>query len=169
MNASDLETLHSLIESLETGGAPSSSSATRLLRTFKPLYTAACRYIEVKSRATPTANVVSFEEFYHEMVPTTGPMQWESFSALTSLDQFAFQTYAPSTTGDPTSTDDTAFASTYNNSSPEARNEFSTDNRKLKSPLSGYSKEVTSMQAAQLSEWFVQSRHMVDLMQDHDE
>lgn len=169
MNTSELETLHSLIESLEMGGAASSSSATRLLRTFKPLYTAACQYIEVKSRATPAANAVSFEAFYNEMVPTTGPIPWESFSALTSLDQFAFQNYAPSTTGDLPSTDDTAFASTYNNSSPEAHNELSTDNRKFKNSVSGYSKEATSMQATQLSEWFVQSRHMVDLMQDPDE
>lgn len=170
INSSDLETLHSLIDSLEAGRGPSSTSASRLLRTLKPLYTAACQYIEVKSQATPTANAVSFEELYQEMAPTTVPVQWENLSALTTIDQLVFQTYAPTDTGERADmTEGTALANIYNNSSSEARLGRAMGSSGLRHAILDHPGEATGVQASQLGEWFAQSRYMVDLLEDHDE
>ncbi|KAF6817570.1 fungal specific transcription factor [Colletotrichum plurivorum] len=84
----ELELLGSLVNSLEAGQNQDTFSASRLLRTIKPLYTAALKYIEMKSQAAPTATNISFETIYQETASTTapGPVDGRHFGLLLNLE-----------------------------------------------------------------------------------
>lgn len=157
VNPNDLDTIRSVINSLEMGWDLSSFGASRLLRTSKPLYTTACRYIEVKSRATSTANAVSFKDLHQEMAPTAVPASWENLSALKTLDQFVFPAYALNITGDQQGAiDSTVIANMYSTSPSGASPGLSVDSGKRGDPVHDYSRAATSMKASQLGEWFLQ-------------
>lgn len=170
VNATELEALGSLLGSLEARQDQFSFSASRLLKTFKPLYTAACQYVDLKSRATPRDNTVSFEEIYQETAPTTIPVHWQNLSALTTLDHFMFQPYTSTVTGHtPGVADGTALPNVYDTSSSQANSGLATDSRPSGESIENHSGETTNVQASQLGQWFVQSRYMMDLLEDHGE
>lgn len=170
VNTTELEALGSLLGSLEARQDQSTFSASRLLKTFKPLYTAACQYVELKSRATPTDNAVSFEEVYQETAPTTVPIHWQNLSALTTLDHFMFQPYTSTVIGNtPGVADGAAPTNGYDTSSSQANPGLAIDSGQVGESIANPPGDATSMQASQLGEWFVQSRYMMDLLEDHGE
>ncbi|EQB43260.1 fungal specific transcription factor [Colletotrichum gloeosporioides Cg-14] len=166
VNTADLEHLGSLVSSLEAGQDRDTFSANHLLKTFKPLYNAAFKYIEAKSHSASgsMSENITFEMIYHQTAPVTDPVQWHNISALTSLDQFMSHS-APSAT---MALDGTGFADLNNNGSisqPQPTG-INTDGGNL--PQSSTNHQITgaSTQASQLGEWFLQSRHAMGMMED---
>ncbi|KAI8191345.1 hypothetical protein K4K54_010306 [Colletotrichum sp. SAR 10_86] len=166
LNTADLELLGSLVSSLQAGQDRDTSSTNHLLKTFKPLYNAAFKYIEAKSHSTSGAvpDNITFEMAYHQTAPVADPVQWHNISALTSLDQFMSHS-APSTT---MALDSTGFTDLRNSSSTSQSQPTGAaiDDTNLAQSSTAHQITEARMQAAQLEEWFLQSRHVMDMMED---
>ncbi|KAF4845463.1 putative transcriptional regulatory protein [Colletotrichum siamense] len=166
LNTADLELLGSLVSSLQAGQDRNTSSTNHLLKTFKPLYNAAFKYIEAKSHSTSGAvpDNITFEMAYHQTAPVADPVQWHNISALTSLDQFMSHS-APSTT---MALDSTGFTDLRNSSSTSQSQPTGAaiDDTNLAQSSTAHQITEARMQAAQLEEWFLQSRHVMDMMED---
>uniref|UniRef100_L2FKG5 C6 transcription factor n=2 Tax=Colletotrichum fructicola (strain Nara gc5) TaxID=1213859 RepID=L2FKG5_COLFN len=166
LNTADLELLGSLVSSLQAGQDRDTSSTNHLLKTFKPLYNAAFKYFEAKSHSTSGAvpDNITFEMAYHQTAPVADPVQWHNISALTSLDQFMSHS-APSTT---MALDSTGFTDLRNSSSTSQSQPTGAaiDDTNLAQSSTAHQITEARMQAAQLEEWFLQSRHVMDMMED---
>ncbi|KAF3811756.1 hypothetical protein GCG54_00014508 [Colletotrichum gloeosporioides] len=166
VNTADLELLGSLVSSLEAGQDRDTFSANHLLETFKPLYNAAFKYIAAKSHSASgsMSENITFEMIYHQTAPVADPGQWHNISVLTSLDQFMSQS-APSA---PMVLNGTGFADLNNSGSisqPRPTG-IDTDDGNLRQSSTGHQITGARTQASQLEEWFLQSRHVMDMMED---
>ncbi|KAK1855397.1 C6 transcription factor [Colletotrichum chrysophilum] len=166
VNAADLELLDALVSSLEAGQDRDTFSTNHLLKTFKPLYSAAFKYIEAKSHSASgvMSDNITFEMIYHQTAPVAEPVQWHNISALTSLDQFMSHS-APSAT---MALDGTGFADLNDSSSTSHAQPTGVNTGDGNLGQSGTDHQIPGArtQAAQLEEWFLQSRHVMDMMED---
>lgn len=166
VNKADLELLGSLVSSLEAGQDPDTFSVNHLLKTFKPLYNAAFKYTEAKSHSASGAvsDNISFETIYHQTAPMADLLQWHNISALTSLDQFMSHS-GPSVT---MIVDGTSFNGPHNSSSTSQPQQtgVNTDDGSFAQSSTHHQNTEARTQASQLEEWFLQSRHVMDMMED---
>ncbi|KAF5484864.1 putative transcriptional regulatory protein [Colletotrichum siamense] len=166
VNTVDLELLGSLVSSLEAGQDRDTFSANHLLKTFQPLYNAAFKYIEAKSHSASRAvsDNITFEMIYHQTAPVADPVHWHNISALTSLDQFM----SHSASSAAMALDGTGFTDLNSSSSASQPQptEATIDDTNLAQSSNAHQITEARMQATQLEEWFLQSRHIMDMMED---
>ncbi|TDZ16383.1 putative transcriptional regulatory protein [Colletotrichum orbiculare MAFF 240422] len=137
----DLSLLGSLVRSWEAN-CGCSTSAARLLKMFKPIYVAACRYMELGSHPCPDVGNISLETIYRETISRADASQWFDLSASLKL----LVPPEPVVLGDGT----------------EFRSDCDTANGHFGNmgALADPSSDAARLHASDLGDWFMHSRYM---------
>ncbi|TDZ36723.1 hypothetical protein C8035_v005153 [Colletotrichum spinosum] len=137
----DFSLLGSLVHSWEAN-CGCSTSASRLLKMFKPIYVAACRYMELGSHPCPDVGNISLETIYRETISRADASQWFDLSASLKL----LVPPEPVVLGDGT----------------EFRSDCDTANGHFGNmgALADPSSDAARLHASDLGDWFMHSRYM---------